>query len=156
MNTLQMDMYSAASWGAEDSADWAEVLAEFPLFSGLSKRRLKKLARAAWVEEYAAGEFVVMKGDAGDALHVILGGSARVLGKRAARALGTGDYFGELSLLAGARVSATVIATSNLHVLSVPREAFLDVAEHDPHASLEMLTALGGHFLRLEARTAGI
>lgn len=155
MKTTQLDMYSVTSWDGGGAADWAGVLAGFPLFSGLGRRRLNKLARRATVDEYAPGDYVVHAGMPGDALHVILGGTARVLGKRAPRALHTGDYFGELSLLNGTPVSATVVAVTDLHVLNLPREAFLELTEHDPHASLEMLTALGSQLLRLEAQVAG-
>src|SRR5690242_1783885 len=81
-------------WNYAGPADWAEVLATFPLFSGLDKRRLRKLARQATLAEYSRGDIVIAKGEPGDSIYVILSGSAMARGKPAARMLRTGDYFG--------------------------------------------------------------
>jgi CRP-like cAMP-binding protein len=126
------------------------VLATFPVFSGLTWRRLRKLVRQATFEEYGPWETVIQKGASGDSLYVILGGAAKATGRPASRALRTGDYFGELSLLDGAPRSVSVIATSELHVLKLPRHAFLDLAQ-DPEVSLKMLRTLGSQIRRLEA-----
>ena len=141
-------------WNHVDSGDWAEVLAGFPLFSGIAKRRLRSLAREATFEEYGRGEVVLQKGEAGDSLYVVLSGSARARGKRAARALRTGDYFGELGLLDGVPRSATVVATGELHVMKLPRRTFLRIAQHEPSISLAMLSTLGSQLRRLEAQAA--
>src|SRR5262245_45977418 len=66
-------------------ADWADVFATFPAFSGIAKRRLRKLVRHATLAEYAPSDIVIQKGDPGHSLHVILAGSAMALGKTASR-----------------------------------------------------------------------
>ncbi|MGZ4396399.1 MAG: cyclic nucleotide-binding domain-containing protein [Gaiellaceae bacterium] len=131
-----------------------KVLAKFSLFSGISKRRLRKLVREATFAEFAPGDTVVATKDAADSLYVILGGTAKVRGKVAARTLRMGDYFGELGLLDGAPRSATVVATHELHVMRLQRHSFLRLAEHDPAISLTMLRNLGAQFRRLEIQTA--
>jgi CRP-like cAMP-binding protein len=93
---------------------------------------------------------VLQRGARGDSLLVILSGSAKVLGKPAGRTLRTGDYFGELGVLEGAPRSATVFATGELHVMRLPRDDFLRLAERDPTVSLKMLGELGSQFRRLE------
>ena len=141
-------------WDHAGPADWAEVLAEFPLFAGIAKRRLRGLARQATLTEYSPGDIVLQKGESGDALYVILGGSAKARGKPAARTLRTGDYFGELGLLEGVPRSATVVAMSELHVMKLPRRAFLRIARHEPSISLELASRLGSQVRRLEAQAA--
>jgi len=141
-------------WDHAAPADWAEVLATFPLFSGLDKRRLRKLARQATFAEYSRGDIVIAKGDPGDALYVILSGSAMAQGKPAARMLRTGDYFGELGLLDGVARSATVVATDELHVMRLTRRSFLRAVEHDPSISLRMLSTLGSQIRRRETQAA--
>ena len=84
-------------WDRPSVDDWAQVLAGFPLFSGVSKRRLRKLVRGATVAEVAPGHTVLSNRDTSDSLYVILGGAAKALGKPAARELGAGDYFGEMA-----------------------------------------------------------
>src|SRR5262249_9401463 len=119
--------------------DWARILATYPLFSGLSKRRLRKLAGKATFAEFSAGDAVLSIGDDADSLYVVLGGWAKVRGKPAARALRTGDYFGELALVDGARRSATVVAGKELHVMRLPRQSVLWLAEKHPAIALTML-----------------
>ena len=109
-------------WNHAGPADWAEVLAGFPLFAGIAKRRLRGLARQATLAEYSRGDIVLQKGEPGDSLYVILSGSAKARGKPGARTLRTGDYFGELGLLNGVPRSATVVATGELHVMKLQRE----------------------------------
>jgi CRP-like cAMP-binding protein len=141
-------------WDHPSANDWAKVLATFPLFSGISKRRLRKLLRQATVAEYSPGDIVVLTGTPSDSFYVVLGGSAKARGKPAARTLRTGDYFGELGLLSGATRSATVVATSALHVMRLPRESFLQLTGRHPGVSFEMLDNLGRQIRHLEAQAA--
>jgi len=136
------------------SSDWADVLASFPLFSGIAKRRLRSLVEESTVAEYAPGGVVVDKGDPGNALYVILSGSARVRGRPASRTLRTGDYFGELGAVDGSPRSAAVVAREELHVMRLPRQSFLKLAKRYPAISLRMLSALGSQIRRLEAQPA--
>lgn len=141
-------------WDHASTRDWAEVLAAFSLFSGISKRRLRKLVRHATFAEFAPGDTVVVKDTSTDSLYVILWGAAKAQGKPAARALRTGDYFGELALFGGTSRSATVVATQELHVMRLPRQSFLRLAHKDPGISLTMLRNLGAQFRRLETQAA--
>jgi CRP-like cAMP-binding protein len=141
-------------WDHSSGASWAKVLATFPLFSGVSRRQLRKLARQATFAEFAPGDIVVSNPESADSLYVILSGSAKVLGKPAGRPLRTGDYFGELALLENARRSATIVATRELHVIRLPGQSFLRLAQDHPAVSLTMLRDLGAQFRRLETQTA--
>ena len=154
MNGIQLPLPPGLDrWDHASRSDWAEVLSSFPFFAGLGKRRLRKLVRRARFAEYRAGDIVIQKGDPGESLHVILAGSAKALGRPASRSLRIGDYFGELSLLDGTPRSATVIATSELHVMKLPSKAFLGLA-HDPEIALKLLRTLGSQIRRLEAQPA--
>ena len=141
-------------WDHVDDADWADVLADFPLFAGVAKRKLRKLAAHATFAEYGRGDTVITKGAPGDSLYVILGGSARARGKASARTLSVGDYFGELGVLDGVPRSATVDAIGELHVMRVPRRTFLEFAQHEPAVSFQMVSSLGGQIRRLETQAA--
>ena len=153
MNGVEVLLRGPDHWNHASPTDWAEVLATFPLFSAISKRRLRKLVRNATVAEHGPGHIVIQKGTSGDSLYLILGGSAKALGKPASRPLRTGDYIGELSLIDGAPRSATVIATSELHLMTLPRHTFLELM-HNAEISLQMLRTLGAQVRRLEARPA--
>jgi CRP/FNR family transcriptional regulator, cyclic AMP receptor protein len=142
------------NWDHPSAGDWAQVLSTFSLFSGINKRRLRKLVRHAKVAEFAPGETVIERDAPAGSLYVILSGTAKARGKPAARTLGSGDYFGELSLVAGEPRSATVVATHELHVMKLPRRSFLRLAQRDPAIWLTMLRNLGVQFRRLETQAA--
>jgi CRP/FNR family transcriptional regulator, cyclic AMP receptor protein len=141
-------------WNRATDGDWAEVLGKLPLFSHLGNRRLRKIAQQAQFAEFAPGDTVIATGSRGDSLYVILSGEAMALRKPAARTLRIGDYFGELALLDGEPRSATVVATDQLHVMRLPRRAFLELLEQDSTIARTMLAELGARVRGLERQTA--
>jgi signal-transduction protein with cAMP-binding, CBS, and nucleotidyltransferase domain len=110
------------SWDRPSTGDWAKVLETFPLFSGVSKRRLRKLVRKATFAEFAAGDTINSRGRNSDSLYLILGGAATARGRRA-RALSVGDYFDEAALNEGTPHSTTVVATEELQLMRLQRQS---------------------------------
>ena len=132
MNELELLALAATrtvtrSWDRPTASDWAGVLATFPLFAGISKRRLRELARSATFTECAAGETIAFAGDSGDTLDVILGGRARTLASAGSRTFGTGDSFSS--------GSATIVATSDVHVMKLPARYVEGLARRRPARS---------------------
>ena len=129
---------------------WADVLADVPLFTGLSKRHLRKVAALGMERRVASGTAIVRAGAPGDAFFVILDGTAtvRVPGKRTIK-LSPGDFFGELALLDDAPRSATVEADGEMLVMWVSRPAFQKLLKQEPKVAVEML-----HTLAQRLRTA--
>ena len=87
-----------------------EDLQQVPLFSGLSRAQLKRLARATKERQYRAGATLLREGEmSGVSFFVIAEGtvSVSVDGAEAAR-LGPGDHFGELALISERERAATV------------------------------------------------
>ncbi len=83
------------------------VLAGIPLFEGLSKRHLKKIASLAEVARYMEGASIVKEGQPGDSFFVALTGQAKVTVKgRTVHRVLPGDHFGEISLLDGGERTA--------------------------------------------------
>ena len=64
-------------WDRPTAGEWTDVLATFPLFTGVSKRRLRKIARNGTLAEFAPGETIIFAGDADDMLYIILSGRAK-------------------------------------------------------------------------------
>ena len=129
--------------------DWADVLAGVPLFAGVGKRKLRKVAQDAHFAEYAPGDTVVLTGAPADSFFVILSGEANVVGKPGARPLATGDYFGELALLGDGTRSATVTAASELHVMRLPRPTFERLLS-EAGVAKELTSELGARLRRAE------
>lgn len=118
---------------------------DIPLFRGLSKRQLKRVARLAELRRYLGNRPVVRAGTRGDAFYVILDGSAEV---RTADGdtthLQPGDYFGELALLDGAPRAATVSVEGELTTARIARSAFLKLLREEPVIAVGLLPGLVG------------
>ena len=131
------------------SREWADAIAGFPIFDDLSRRDLRKLAAEARFAEFAPGDEVIGFGTLADSLFVIVSGQARARGRRAARSLRRGDFFGEMALI-GQRRSATVIATSELHVMELPQRTLNRLVKKHPSVGLRILEEVGLRLQRLE------
>jgi CRP-like cAMP-binding protein len=136
------------------AGDWARVLTTFSLFSGVSRRRLRQVARQATFADFAPGDIVLQKGGGGDSLYLILSGTARALETPVPRALRSGDYFGELALFAGHPRSLTVVATRELHVMMLPRSSFIRLARQHPTITLTMMKNLSTQLPALRMHAA--
>src|SRR5919199_3722137 len=131
-------------WNRASDRDWADVLARLPLFEGIGKRDLQRIAREAEFAEFGPGDHVVSTGDQPDFFYVILSGEAHAAAKPAARPLTTGDSFGEMGLIGGEPRSATIVAATELHVMRLPRRAFDDVLDRHPAIARRLLHELAG------------
>jgi CRP-like cAMP-binding protein len=134
--------------------EWADVLATLPLFEGIRRRELRRIAEHAEISEFAPGDMVVAAGDRSNAFYVILGGEATPAWKPAGRPLQIGDYFGEIGLLDGKSRSGTVVATSDLHVMQMSRRAFDGALERNPSIARRLLVELGSRVRKLERQAA--
>lgn len=121
----------------------ADALVGVPLFSRCSGRDLKAIARHVELVEVDADRDIVRQSDEGDAMFVILTGSARVLrdGRRV-RDLGAGDYFGELALLDPAPRSATVTASEPTVLAALSVRMFRVLLRELPGLSAKLLADL--------------
>jgi CRP-like cAMP-binding protein len=144
-----LELIGGRDWNRPTTKDWARVLAELPLFEGVGRRQLNKIAALARVDSYDPGTVVIQEGEPGDGFHLILGGKARVLAKRP-KVLRTGNYFGEMALLDGAPRSATVVADTELQTMKIPRAPFLRLLRSEPGITLALLTRLAGRIRALE------
>lgn len=88
-------------------------------------------------QHFAPGEVVFNQGDVGDYVYVIKEGSCEVLraldGAETKLAdLSTGDYFGEMAVLADTSRNATVRATEPTSVLLIPKDDFDKLKKNVP------------------------
>jgi CRP/FNR family transcriptional regulator, cyclic AMP receptor protein len=122
---------------------WTDVLSDVPLFSGLSKRHLNKIAEVARSRRFQRYSTIVRAGERGDTFFVILDGTVLVKppGKRAAR-LTAGHSFGEMSLLDDAPRSATVEAQEEVFVMVLGRSAFNKMVAKEPKIAITLLRTL--------------
>ena len=108
------------------------VLENLPLFAGLSRRDLERIARLVNEMEVPAGKRLADIGEAGRELFVVVDGRAVVTtrGGRTTR-LGPGDFFGEMSLIDGDPRSATVETTTPMRLLVLGYREFWRVLDEE-------------------------
>ena len=96
----------------------------------------------------SAGTTIFRQGDEGDEMFVISRGRVRLSlggpdGQREIAVLQAGDFFGELSLLSGARRTATAMALDDCVLLAIRRDVFAMMMQDDLEVVFRMMDALG-------------
>jgi len=130
---------------ANDPREWLNVLAEIPLFAGLSARHLRKVAALGRIRRIHEGARVIRAGDAGDSLYVLLDGEVTIGRRgRSALTLGPGSFFGELALIDGGPRTATIVAKTPLVCLTIGRTPFLKLLRAEPGIAVVLLEELAG------------
>jgi small-conductance mechanosensitive channel len=136
-----------------------QSLEEVGLLDSLSEQQIRRLASDCRELRFAAGEPVIRQGEPGGSMFVILHGSVDVtavdkdVGPVELARLGPGEFFGEMSLMAGAPRSATVTAFTEVTLLEVDKEAFRHVLDAEPELVETLGTALTH---RLEERAQAL
>jgi uncharacterized membrane protein len=113
----------------------ADLLAEIPLFEGLSDEDREGLGQRLTERKFAPADSVFKMGDKGSSMYIVLSGSVQIFlpggGEGSERVvlkdLRTGEYFGELSLFDDKPRSASVEAVVETVLLELTRE---QLAEH--------------------------
>jgi CRP-like cAMP-binding protein len=121
-----------------------DELKRVPLFSDLSQRQLKRLARDFKEREYRSGTSMVRRGHmSGVDFFVIAEGEASVTvdGTEIDR-LGPGDHFGEVALIGKQVRQATVTADGPTRCLVMTSWDFRRFVKGNPDASWKLLQYL--------------
>ena len=116
--------------------EW-QTMRAVPLFAGLNETDLRALGQKFLSERFAAGADIVLQGEPGDKLYLITQGQVEVLHgegeqQRRLAILSTGDYFGEMALVANLPRAATVRALEVTQLYSLGRIDFADLLEKLP------------------------
>jgi CRP-like cAMP-binding protein len=113
------------------------ALAQVELFAMLDADILRRLAERLRYAPFSRGEAMTRQGSEGHWLYMIVEGEAAVrvakdgVEREVAR-LGAGSFFGEMSLLTGARRAATVLAVSDVECYRLDKAAFQEVLHARP------------------------
>ncbi|MDQ1508301.1 MAG: family transcriptional regulator, cyclic receptor protein, partial [Actinomycetota bacterium] len=100
------------------------ALAHTSLFSQCSARELRLIAKLAKTRKVPEGTRLVVEGEVGDNMLVLLSGSATVQrGGRRIATLSAGDVIGELGVLSRAPRNATAITTADSEIAVIGQRA---------------------------------
>jgi len=129
-----------------------QALKRAPLFEGLSKKELAEIARVTEDLEVPAGKVLCKEGDTGQEFFVIVKGKTEVSRKgKPIAARGDGDFVGEIALLEDTKRTATVTATTPLHVFVLTRQDFRRLVAENPSVERKVMQALVRRVLELSA-----
>ncbi|MGC2201124.1 MAG: cyclic nucleotide-binding domain-containing protein, partial [Stellaceae bacterium] len=110
------------------------LIERLDILSGLDERQLERVARLLRPRFTVPDERIIRKGDRGDAVFFIASGAVEVrLPARRVR-LGSGEFFGEMALLAGSPRQADVVALTYCRLLVLRKADFERFLAANPEA----------------------
>lgn len=134
------------SQAVNDSDKMAKLLRNFSIFQTLEEQQIKQLLPFFKLKRLSKDTVILKKGDPAKDFYIILSGRVEVLeddGMLIA-SLGKGEVFGEMSLLSGDPVGATVKVAETLMVLCVSGKKF--------RSTFNTIPSLQVYFARLLTR----
>jgi CRP-like cAMP-binding protein len=118
-------------------------LRSVPLFSGLKDKQLKTILAIGKHQSYPEGRVIVREGEMGVAFYLILEGAVEVRRKGKVLAkLGSGNFFGEMSLLDKNPRSSDVVAVAPTRCLVFSSWQFMAQVESDTGIAINLLKTL--------------
>ncbi|MGD8366154.1 MAG: Crp/Fnr family transcriptional regulator [Desulfobacterales bacterium] len=127
-----------------------DILAEAPIFHGLTGEDLGRIRAVAVDRFYDRGKAVFFEGDPGDGFFVVVDGRVKIYklspeGKeKILHIYGPGQPFGEVPVFAGKRFPANAQALVKSRLLFFPRSGFIRLITENPSLALNMLAVLSG------------
>jgi CRP-like cAMP-binding protein len=129
------------------------ALANTSLFSHCSARELRLIARLAKTRKVPAGTRMLVEGQVGDQMLVLLSGSASVQrGGRKIATLSPGDVIGELGVLSRAPRNATVTTTTDAEVAVIGQRAINRLLADAPGFARKLLENLANRVRELDRK----
>ena len=117
-----------------------EMLQKAPLWSGLTEKELKVIARSFKELKYESGDVIVRKGEAGIGFYLIAEGTVEVRSDgRVLSKLGPGQFFGEMALLDAQPRSADVVALEPSRCLALSSWSFKSILSEHPKMAVKLL-----------------
>jgi CRP-like cAMP-binding protein len=124
-----------------------DLLKRVPIFEGLDKRELERIAGSMKQRTFGAGDIVTTEGQGGVGFFVIEDGEARVtIHGDERRRLGPGDYFGEVALLNDSPRTATITAETELRCYGMTSWDFKPLVETHGTIAWKMLQAMAKNY----------
>lgn len=141
---------------ARTSSQKIEHMQSVPLFAQLSRRHLQRVARHADEVAAPAGKVLARQDEMGRELLIIVEGQARVErdGHVLAR-LAAGDFVGEMSLIDHKPRSASVIAETDVVLLTIHSRAFRPLLDSVPGMKDRILVGLVERLRRADENLIG-
>jgi len=128
-----------------------ELLKRTPLLAGLGRKELEAVGMLVDEVDVAAGHVLMREGDSGREFFVLVNGSVAIdRGGARVRTMESGDFFGEIALLAERPRTATATAESPATLLVLGHREFHSLMDQFPAIRTCVLEALARRITDLE------
>ena len=123
-------------------------LRRVPLLATLSEAQLDQLAAASVRRSYPKGRTIVAEGEPSQSLYILLSGRAKVQrsdseGKEVILAvIGSGEFFGEMSLIDDEPRSASVITLEHCDFMAINKDSFKAMLIQSPDVCMKVMKGL--------------
>ncbi len=143
----------------KDETRRMEALAHVDLFDTLSIEERRKLAARLYFAPFTAGETITRQGAEAHWLYILTKGSAQVVVsegdiKQSVSTLKAGDFFGEMSLMTGAKRSSTVTALEDTHCYRLDKAGFQEIIQSRPEIAAHVSKVMAERLVGLDAARA--
>ncbi|MBF0303466.1 MAG: cyclic nucleotide-binding domain-containing protein [Desulfamplus sp.] len=127
----------------KDTNQLTSLLSGYSMFQSLDDNEIKNIVERLKLKEYNPGEVVIQKGEHGKNLFIIVSGKVEVIDDQGVvlDTMGSEDVFGEMSLISGDTVNATIKVVETAKLLYLNGKEFISM--------LRMYPALQMYFARL-------
>ncbi len=137
----------------------AELLRRAPLFAGLDREALERVAAASRSLRLDAGEAVMREGEPARGFFLVVVGGVRIVRvaadgrEQVLQRVRAGQTFAEAAVLTMKRYPAAAVATeAGTEVVEIGAETFLRLFDGDPRVAKAMVASLSTWLLRLVGR----
>ncbi len=126
-------------------AEEVELLEKVPMFKGIARVHLERVAAIGKVEEHPPGQVLFEEGDVGDKFYIVLSGAVRIsrmvpgMGEEALAIHKSGAHFGEMSLIEDAPRSAHALVHERCRLFVIARRDLEDLLFVDRDLAYELL-----------------
>ena len=123
-------------------------LRRVPLLQSLSEIEFDQLAAGSVRKNFPKGRTIVSEGEPSQSLYILLSGRAKVQrsdseGKEVILAvLGSGEFFGEMSLIDDAPRSASIITLESCDFMALNKDSFKSMLMQSPEVCMQIMRGL--------------
>lgn len=123
----------------------------------LSQEIRKEFQPSAGFLHFSAGETIIHQGDEADLVYTLLEGSADVFcdGIKVGQIL-SDEIFGALAVFTGQKRMASVVARTASTVLTVRKEEFIELVEHQPHICIGLIEEMAEKIKQLNHQISSL
>lgn len=130
-------------WGVLDVKMRRSIIKQSPIFEGFSNWQARRLIAASDIEEYPAGHHLIVDGDTGDTMYVVLEGELEVTKGSGEKMIhinqiGPGQVIGEVAIMAKIRRTADVIAQTPVKVLVLNLSTLSELQRFSPYLAAKL------------------